>query len=275
MNVYQCTGRKANKPFYLKKICLRIYSAEELAYAISENPELIEKDIFTFELANWLEEECSAIDLAEKIYRLIASATSLSGTVSAILEYFDFISEYEKDKIVQIIKSGANVNMVEKRKLRGDFFLGKERFGHAIQEYTGLLDSIPPTETAALAEIHDRIGTAQARLFLFEQAEEHFKTAYELDKKKEHYLSYAACLRFRLKESDYIKMAADDVILAEVTLELEQNMQAAITSWKESPEAKEFLLKKTEGQVNESGEYQRYILENLIELKEEYHKFVI
>ena len=153
--------------------------------------------------------------------------------------------------------------------------MGKERFGHAIQEYTGLLDSIPPTETAALAEIHDRIGTAQARLFLFEQAEEHFKTAYELDKKKEHYLSYAACLRFRLKESDYIKMAADDVILAEVTLELEQNMQAAITSWKESPEAKEFLLKKTEGQVNESGEYQRYILENLIELKEEYHKFVI
>lgn len=273
--VYQCTGRKANKPFYLNRICMRIYSAEELAFCICQNPELLERDIFSLELANWLEEECSAIDLSGRIYKLITSGSDLSKFVTVILDSFEFVSLKEKDRIVQVVKASASANVIEKRILRGDFFLEKERFGHAIREYTGVLDEIPEGNDALFAKVYHNIGVAQARLFLFEQAEVNFKKAYSYEKDKKHYLAYAACMRFRMSDSEYIKAASDDVIMSEVTLELEEQMQTAVLNWKESREAKEALEKKTEGQVGDASVYDQWIRNRMIDLKEDYHRYVV
>ena len=70
--VYECIGRKANRSFFLVKIGCNIFSAEELVYCIYENAELLEKDIFTTELANWLEDECEAVKLADRLYQLLS-----------------------------------------------------------------------------------------------------------------------------------------------------------------------------------------------------------
>ena len=55
----------------MEKICCNIYSAEELVYCVYENAELLERDIFTTELAEWLDEECEARTLAERINKLL------------------------------------------------------------------------------------------------------------------------------------------------------------------------------------------------------------
>ena len=97
--VYKSLYRRANKPFYIDRVSLRIYSVEELCYIITENAELIEKDIFSRDLAIWLEGECGARELAAEIIKLITSDARLVQFVKVILECAPYISDEEKNEM--------------------------------------------------------------------------------------------------------------------------------------------------------------------------------
>lgn len=101
--VYKCIGRKANKPFFLEKICCNIFSAEELVYCVYDNAELLEKDIFTTELANWLEDECEAAGMADRMYQLLSKKADTAQFVQALLEAFPFISSGQQARFLELL----------------------------------------------------------------------------------------------------------------------------------------------------------------------------
>ena len=126
--VYKSLYRRANKPFYIDRVSLRIYSVEELCYIITENAELIEKDIFSRDLAIWLEGECGARELAAEIIKLITSDARLVQFVKVILECAPYISDEEKNEIYEIIRDMVSSDIYHRRKSHADFFLKKERY---------------------------------------------------------------------------------------------------------------------------------------------------
>ncbi|MBQ3516382.1 MAG: hypothetical protein IJA29_04075, partial [Lachnospiraceae bacterium] len=229
--VYKCIGRKANKPFFLEKICCNIFSAEELVYCVYDNAELLEKDIFTTELANWLEDECEAAGMADRMYQLLSKKADTAQFVQALLEAFPFISSGQQARFLELLGEESNDNGPERRKKRGDYFLQKKRYVHALKEYEAALEEALPEDTGVQADIYHNMGMARAGLFLLEQAKQDFIKAYELDGKEEHYYYYAACMRFSMSDSEYIRTISDDVQMREITLQLESKMQEANSKW--------------------------------------------
>ncbi len=273
-NVYKPLSSKANKPFFLDRICTQIYSADELIFCLGENPELLSADMFNKELVRWLSEDCSANEIAEMLEKLIRAKADVIKIVSVLLDKAPFISKDEIQRIVTVIKEGEGSSEFDKRKARGDFFLNKERYEYAIREYETLLSGLNDEESERVASIYHNMGVAKARLFLFEQAAEDFLRAYDCDEDPIHYYSYIATLRFTLTDREYIKMIGDDAKMSEVTLKLEADLKKAKNDFFESREYKDFMTKKEESK--EAGRYSfcNFLSTKIEEKKEEYNKYV-
>lgn len=274
-NVYCCMGRKANKPFYLDKICLKIYSAEELVFCICENPELLDREMFSKELLNWLTEECSARELSEKLSVEYNAKNALERCVNAVLSAAPFISAQVKNQILDIIREGDSGDSVKKRKSHADYFLKRERFSQAITEYEKMLDFVTEDENFLRGEIFHNMGIAKARLFLFDQAASDFKTAYEVDGKTSHFYCYAAALRLSLSEREYVKIISDQQGMNDVILSLEENMSKTIDAWHEDDTFREFAERKAEGALSGRQIYNDWVDDKLSELKDDYHRYVL
>ncbi len=269
--VYECIGRKANKPFFLEKICCNIYSAEELVYCIYENAELLEKDIFTTELANWLEDECEVVRMADRMYQLLSKDADLDQYARVLLEEFPFISSGQQRRFLEMLGEESNDSGPERRKKRGDYFLQKGRFVLALNEYEGALEETSVQDVELQADIYHNMGMARAGLFLLEQAQQDFLKAYELDGKEEHYYYYAASMRFSMSDSEYIRTISEDVQMREFTLKLESKMQEANSKWESGPGVE---LANLQEKNRENGSYEEWVAKTLTDLKEEYRRCV-
>ena len=270
-NMYNCTGRKGNHPFYLNKICVRIYSADELGYCVSENPELLEKDIFTPELIQWLDDECGVRPMAEDLAKCISRNLPLHRYVEAVLNHVSFVTEKEKKEILEIVRQGSGGNVIKRRKTHADFYLRKERFAHAIREYEALIDQVDESQRGFLAGVYHNMGIALARQFLFERAEEAFRNAYLLDGDKEHFYCYAAAKRLRLPEREYIQEISTTLDGTEDTLKLEEDIKVAEAEWEQSDEFRNFAVAEKDG---DTVEYREWVGRKVAEYKEDYRRYV-
>lgn len=273
-NVFKPLSAKAGKPFFLDRIGAQIYSADELVYCLTENPELLSADMFSRDLAEWLEEECNAAELAKMLAKLIKAKADVIKIVAALLEVAPFVTRDEASDIIKVMEDGEGSSEFDKRKARGDFFLSKERYAYAIREYEALLALVPDEESDRVATIYHNMGVAKARMYLFEQAAEDFLRAYDCDDDEVHYYAYMATLRFTLTDTEYVKKIGDDARMSNVTLKLEADLEEAKKEFLESSEYLDFKAKKEES--NENGRYAfcNFLDSKINEKKEEYNRYV-
>ena len=271
--VYGCIGRKANKPFFLEKICCNIYSAEELVYCVYENAELLERDIFTTELADWLDEECEARTLADRINKLLSKKADVKQLAAVLLEAFPFVSTGQQNRFLELLETEEGEDGPERSRKRGDYFLHKGRYVHALNEYENVLKHTTDGDVEFKAQIYHNMGMARAGLFLLEQAAQDFYKAYELDGAEEHYYYYAAALRFSMSEGEYIRAISEDAEMSNITLKLETAMQEADVKWQEGPSAEldaTLEIQRSGG----SKQYEEWVGKTLSELKEDYRRCI-
>lgn len=274
-SVFAPVSRKANRPFYLERICTRVFSAEEFLYVLGENPELLSKDMFSKDLILWLEEECGALDLADAIKKLLNSKADTPQLINALLSMASFITYEEKERILKVMRESEGSSEFEKRKARGDFFMVKERFAYAIREYEQLLLSVKDEESERVAGIYHNMGVAKARMFQFEQASEDFLRAYDCDENPNHYYAYIATLRFSLTDTEYVKKIGSDASMGDITLKLEADLDNAKKSYLESFEYTEFIDKKEECKESGRSAFCAFLDSKLSDKKEEYLKYVM
>lgn len=271
--VYGCIGRKANKPFFLDKICCNVYSAEELVYSIYENAELLERDIFTTELANWLEDECGVKSMADRMYQLLSKQAETEQFAKMLLEEFPFVSPGLQSRFLELLSEDGDGDSSERKKKRGDYFLHKGRYVHALNEYEAALSDMKEDDNFLRAEIYHNMGMARVGLFLLKQAQQDFMKAYELDGKEEHYYYYAAAMRFNMSESEYIRTISEDVQMSEVTLKLEERMQEANLKW-QGGIGVEWETQQAQKRAEGNAMYEEWMDKTISELKEEYRRCI-
>lgn len=273
-SVYKPISGKANRPFFLERICTNVYSGDELIYCLGENPELLSADMFNKDLIKWLDEDCSAKEIASMLEKLLKAKADVIKIVSALLEKAPFITREEAERILKVIKDEEGSSEFDKRKARGDFFLSKDRFSYAIREYEFLLSSVGNEESERVACVYHNLGVAKARLFLFDQAADNFLSAYDCDENPVHYYAYIATLRFMLTDTEYVKEIGNDSKMRDITLKLEADLETAKKEFLESSEYLDLLSKKEESAETGRFAFCSYLDMKLNEKKEEYNKFV-
>jgi len=62
--VYLCLGQNAELPYYFEKAKVHIWNIEELCYFIRENAWIMEPELLTKELIDWVAQQCGLPKLA-------------------------------------------------------------------------------------------------------------------------------------------------------------------------------------------------------------------
>ena len=259
-----CVGNYAKTPYCVPGIGVNVYCMEELCYCLKENAFLLDLSLLDEALLDWLEKECGVKELAKALSAMIYKKGSLSGFVVMILEYTGFYDGETVREVEGILKKGAGLSGIEKRKSQIDHMVKQKRYAAAIYAYDLLIEKWEtaqedmPAADCFAAILYNK-GAAYAGLMDYHTAAEMFMSAYEKDGKDEYYVAFLAAKRMLLTESEYVSFAAERTEGYRYTLELEKKMERLTQEWEQQPE---YLRLYHRREWRAGGEKQRYYEDN-------------
>lgn len=244
MRVSVCVGDYATTPYCIPGLELNVYSMEELCYCIKENAFLLDFSLMNDGLIDWIERQCGLKGLARELYHMAHKSGSLSAFAIAILAYTGLYDEGVIREIGQVLKRGAGLSTVEKRKSQIDHLVRQKKLLPAVRGYDQLLEGWgefeqdqeqPPAASTKAAILHNK-GVALAGLMLYGQAAACFQEAYQLSGSEDDYTEYLAAKRMELPEGDYVAFAAENAGNYQYVLQLEKKLEQLTQDWELQPE---------------------------------------
>ena len=226
IKVYTCIGRYAGTPYTIKKDAMHIYCIEELCFYIRQNACFMEDDFFDMSLITWIEEECNLPAIARQLKTRMRQQAHMDDMVQVL---FDAIGYYDKNEIAEIralLVSGSNMSDMERAKIRGDYFLRNKKYALAQEAYGMIINNgaMKERDRKYLAGAYNNMGVIYAHLFMYDNAAEYFKRAYETMEVAEYLESYVAALRMSKPEKIFLKMVNDIPGGFEAAASVEQRM---------------------------------------------------
>lgn len=284
MRASVCVGNYATNPYYVAGLDIPVYSVEELCYCIKENAFLLDVSLMNDMLLEWLERECGLRELARELHPMVHKRGSLSSFVTMIMEYTGFYSSQCIGEVAGVLKQGAGLTNIEKRKSQIDYLVKRKKYVSAIRGYDILLENwqenpgnpggetLPAPEVKA-AILHNK-GVAYAGLMLYPQAEEAFKEAYDTDVREEYMRAYLAAKRIELSDAEYIAFTADMPESFNISIALEKELDRLKAVREQHPD---YLRLQQRKMWRAGNDKQKYYDENerlTQELKVEYRSYV-
>lgn len=244
MRVSVCVGDYATIPYCIPGLELNVYSMEELCYCMKENAFLLDFSLMNDGLIDWVERQCGLKNLAKELYQLAHKSGSLSAFAVTILAYTGLYDDNVIREVEQVLKKGAGLSTVEKRKSQVDYLVRQKKFLPAIRGYDQLLknwgefekdpEQQPAVSTRA-AILHNK-GVAYAGMMLYGEAAKCFQEAYRISGAESDYEEYLAAKRMELPESDYVAFAAERTDNYQCVLKLEKRLEQLTQDWEMQPE---------------------------------------
>lgn len=282
MSVSACVGDYAKTPYEIISLETKVWCVEELCYCLRENAFLLDASLMNSGLVNWIGDECGLKDLAAQLYPLVRKQGSLSAFVAMIEEYVALYDEEMIWMMSKILKYGAGLSHIEKRKKQIDYLVTRKKYAAAIRSYDYLLDQWDEMEQAkeelpeiaVKGEILHNKAVALCSLMLYGAGAGTFMEAYDITGDKEEYAAYLAAKRMELSEDDYIAFAADEVEHFEETLALEKKMEELAKDFEQQEACHRLTLRK---EWRQGSGKQNYYEDNdllLVALKNEYKENV-
>lgn len=186
-----CRSEEAQKPYYISSLGIYVYSLEELCYSIYNNIYLISSDFVDDKLIDFIRNETKDKWLSDELTFLKEKKAGLREMVITILLYVDYYTKKEVDELRTLIDNLSTLGIEERLKRRADNFLMNKKYDCAIKNYANILNE---KEHAMRDDFYGNVfhntGVAYGKLFLFEQAAECFKMAYQLNNREESLKEY-------------------------------------------------------------------------------------
>lgn len=267
-----CNSPVAVTPYYMEGVSLNLYSLEELSYYIANNVYLLDEGFMSLGLCTWIEKEMKAQDLGQTLRELLEKGGKLSSFAGEILMYCGYFDKKEILQILQVVAEMEEKSDFECSKIRADRLLEKGKYYSSIYEYKRILDSQEQSGQNALLEgnVWHNLGTAYARLFLFEAAAKCYEKAYSLNENEASLKALLKTYRCAQDETAFAQTVLDHHI-EDVEL---QEINEQISFVENSENARKFevyldeILKwKEEGK---KAEYRKAVGDIIFKWKEDY-----
>ena len=208
MKASLCVGEYCENAYTVEGLDIRVYSMEELCYCLKENAFLLDLSIMNDKLVDWIGEECKVRELAKQLYPMVHKQGSLSVFVVTILQYVGMYDPEDIRQVEQVLKQGAGLSNLEKRKSQIDYMVEKRKYAAAIRGYDMLLETWSTLEAEGRelpagkvrASILHNKGVALTGLMLYDKAAEQFREAWQAEPDRVHLDAYLAAKRMELPE---------------------------------------------------------------------------
>ena len=230
------TGRYAERPYYVDRFYVNLYSVEELCYLLVDKAEMLDQEIMQRDMVRWLDEECGLDELAHALYALLNQKGSTVAYVGTILEYVNLYSPEVISRTEEIVRNNDGLSPYERHKAKADYLLKERRYFTAMEQYHSLLAVLSDTDRLLQAKIYHNMGAACAGMFMYERAADWFLKSHEIDGRKESMLMYLAAQRMSRSDKDYIDYIAGHPEYHDASLKVERMMEQAQGAFEGSDE---------------------------------------
>ncbi|HAD19438.1 MAG TPA: hypothetical protein DCF42_03465 [Lachnospiraceae bacterium] len=178
-----CSGEKAEHPYLIMKRELPVYTMEELCFFLHEYLFFLNEEFFCPELYSWIRNELKLPGLASSLINLSNRGGSPYEAAMMIFDFSGIYSLQEMNAIRSTIHDLENRTDLEKLKYRADFLLATDRFREALYLYLRLLQSKNTSRMTEgmRKEILFNTGVIYGRCFLYGEAADYFRRAYQLE----------------------------------------------------------------------------------------------
>lgn len=174
-----CNQQLAAMPYYIENVSLNVYSLDELCYYIKNNTCLLDADFMDDELCDWVEHELGLPEVAENLRHIKDGGGILSEFTGCLMSACGYCTPEEQKQIRNTLQDMEHKSAFECGKIKADRYLENQKYINSITEYRKLLQSEENEKPQMVGAVWHNLGTAYARLFLFEQAADCYARAYE------------------------------------------------------------------------------------------------
>lgn len=271
--VVLCIGKRAEIPYCVPVTGINLYSVEELCYFFGENAFLLDDGIVNKQLVEWLETQCELPELAGLLYPLCKSGGSVEAFVRTIVEYTGYFTGEDESKVLAAVRDCAGRSVGERKKTRADFYLENNKYELALKEYELLLRESGDNErTLFHGDVFYGMGTAFAKMFLFEQADYYFEKSYAILHDERVAFHMLAAKRLYMSEQDYICYIADNPEFFSISQDLEERLNESEKMWQVSERKKQLEDLKECKDIGEAQLYYEEIERMTNRLKENFRR---
>ena len=181
-----CRGKKADTPLTVLQTGVKLYTAEELCYYIYNNIYLIGQDFIDDNLISFLD-ETGEKELAERVRKLKETGGSLAQIFVIILKTIDYYSVAEIEQLKEILNTLGKQSVCERLKARGDGYLNAGYYFAAVRCYESIIKDYKGKDLLAAdyAKVYHNLGTAYARMFMYDKAVIYYDEAYRTGQHEE------------------------------------------------------------------------------------------
>lgn len=253
MKASLCVGEYCENAYHVEGLELEVHCLEELCYCLKENAFLLDLSLMNDKLVDWIGEACGVKELAKQLYPMVHKQGSLSVFVITILQYVGMYDAEDITQVEQVLKQGAGLSNLEKRKSQIDYMVEKRKYAAAIRGYDLLLETWTnlekegkelPAGKVRAAILHNK-GVALTGLMLYDKAANQFREAWQTDPDRDHLDAYLAAKRMELTEDAYVAFAAQNPENYTESLELEKRIEQFEREWEQQPEYRQLQLRRT------------------------------
>lgn len=239
MKASVCVGKYATTSYYMAELGLSVYCIEELCYVMKENAFLLDTSIMNDVLVEWIGEGCGLQNLSKELYSMVHKKGSLSGFVTIIMEYVGLYDNDTIREVEMVLKQGAGLSNIEKRKSQIDYLVRKKKYVAAVKGYHYLLGTWEEASSAekelpgmeVKASILHNMGVAFSGIMSYSQSAECFRQAYELMGNEESLKAYLGAKRLELSEGEYVAFMADNPQFYKQSMDLEKQLEKLQNQW--------------------------------------------
>lgn len=245
-----CRSEEATKPYYIPSLGMSVYSMEELCYCIYNNVYLLSSDFLEDELIEFVRNETKDTWLAQELTFLKEKNAGLREIVITILLYVDYYTKAEVDELRTLIDRLSVLGKEERLKHRADNFLNNNKYESAIKNYVAILNEKEHNmKDGFYGNVFHNIGVCYGKLFLFEQASECFKSAYQLNGMEESLKEYYMAAALAGVQTD--EELTDEELKNQCMLEMDELSREIMSS-------EEYIEIAQIGKLRTDGNYAEY-----------------
>lgn len=192
-----CSGARTKIPYCFASTGIRVYSIEELCYYIFHYIYMIEEDIYSDALIDWIQTELKLSERAEKLKQLKRQNADVKTMVTFVLCSADYYTEAEIKGLLKKLDNIIGMPKVRRSCIKASNCLSEGQYPEAAAEYERILESeeakdLSPEEygdvlhNLAIAKVHTS-GLKEAAQLLYQ--------AYERNHREESLCQYLYALR--------------------------------------------------------------------------------
>lgn len=187
-----CSGERTKRPYGFNSSGVRIYSIEELCYYLYHHVYLIEENMFTQDLFDWIGSELRLPARAKKLKELRSRNADLKTIVTVILCSADYYSEYEIKSLLKTLDDVAGMPPVKRNCIKADNCLKNKNYMEAAAEYERIINSKEAAELSPeeYGDVYHNLAVAKVHISGLKEASRLFSEAYARNHREESLRQY-------------------------------------------------------------------------------------